>query len=354
MMWIAYHRNYYETVAILRRSQTENLKHIDDITSFFASLKTKFGTLFEARRPTVDPPRKSKSDFALTRRTEDRFDGVRSAHLYAYRSAHRDLQDRILPFLVRYRTDYNDKMTDAIDRMTVALDCLLQANTRFESAYRKYKRAAADLVEAHDEGLSNLRELKTSFEESQRQAVDAHSQLNETTAQTAVLMEAALTQYEGVEMWRAEQLRQFLVDVADCFENLAGLIEESNAAVVQLETFLPDLTAVEQAVDVSKLQVPEADDRFQFIPIDPRATQFLDRAKMFAEEQKDGGKLFRVVRDCTGHGEYLSAIGGEIVCCLKEAADYILAVNINQSEGLLKKEDVEKVTSQPDARSLQP
>jgi uncharacterized protein YukE len=344
MSWIPDHRDYYETVAILRRCQTETMKHIEDITSFFTSLKAKFGTLVEGRRSSADPQRKSKSDY-VTRRTEDRFDGARSAHLSAFRSAHQDLQDRIVPFLVRYRSDYNDKMTDAIERMTVALDCLLQANTRFESAYRKYKRSAADLVEAHDEGAPNLRDLKAAFEEAQRQAVDAHSQLNETTAQTAVLMETALTQYEGVEMWRAEQLRQFLVDVADCFEKVAGLLDDSNAAVVQLETFLPDLAAVEQAVDVSKLQVPEADDRFQFIPIDPRATQFLDRAKMFADEQKDGGRLFRVLRDCIGSGEYLAAAAGEIVCCLKEAQEYILAVNINQSEGLLKKEDVEKVTS---------
>jgi hypothetical protein len=226
-------------------------------------------------------------------------------------------------------------MDDIVTKLKVALDSLTDAKARSANAYFQYQTAADGLKTAFDSHAPNIKECRSAFVHAQQHAIECHSHMNDITAQSGMLIEDCLSQFEDVEAFWSAQLSEFIGKVAVWLDNLATGLEEGNNGIQQLVRLIPELVSIEHSLDLSGFQQPLADDRFQLLPLDVKLSRILDPKVLFPVEAKKGMLFYRAVKDCPGGGENLPVCQGEVVCCLRGKFDAIIAMNLNESVGVV-------------------
>ena len=113
-------------------------------------------------------------------------------------------------FLKNTSSEYQAKMQEVINKATLALRTLKEAKSRRELAYEMYSKTGDELKLSYDKHYDNLPEMQSKFLEFQKNAVDAHTHMNEVTAQTAMKMESAISEFEDIEKWRSDKLKEII------------------------------------------------------------------------------------------------------------------------------------------------
>lgn len=246
-------------------------------------------------------------------------------------------------FLKETSSEYQSKMQEVINKATLAIKTLKEAKSRRELAYEMYSKTGDELKLSYDKKYANLPEMQSKFLEFQKNAVDAHTHMNEVTAQTAMKMESAISEFEDIEKWRSDKLKEIIDSLSSWLKTLSHDLSQSNSMLELLLGQIPSDEAIEKSLDTSELLVPAADEDYQIIPIDLLFSKFVPKDELFKEEQKQGKQLYKIIADCDAHGKYLKAVVDEVVVALEVDDQNITARDINECEGLIPLTAVEKL-----------
>jgi hypothetical protein len=263
------------------------------------------------------------------------FSVVYDAASAPFRFAHREF-DSILTKLLSLRDEYSRKLDDIIAPFRDVLTARSEIETRFSSAYERYRKAGDDL-KAADPTSHNFADLKTAFVNSQDQAIQLHTNFNELTLQAGVTIESSLSGFEECEQWRVDRVKEVFRVFATWCDAFARQIDDSQTTIGHLKRLVPQSNAIAEIFDLGDCQY----DSFQTVPIDPRATHYIDQSVMFVDEQKKGCPLFRVKTALHGEGGFLPVLQGEVVCQVEERPEYIVAVTINGGRGRVPRNALE-------------
>jgi hypothetical protein len=349
MTWSSPYLQYSDAVAFLRKVEQENSQVFNELQSYLELVRQKFDELMEDSKASPVRNLVSVPRMDLVPRPSAVQEAPISQFLLApdfafspYAAASQQFP-RLVAQLTTLRDEFHAKLDTICKNMTTDLDVLSGTRTRLDKAYSLYQKAADELRAAADRKGPDIAELKAAFVAAQQKAVDRHTEMNEMTAQTAMKMEGALTAYEEAEQWKSEQIRGFLLAVADWCEEFSKKFEGSNANFQRLTRKIPTDEDLMTTFDGSKLPDPRSCDDFVVVRMDHGIMQILDPPSLFPNAAKDGLPLFRVTKTCHAEGRKLGVATGEIVCQIEERGDSIWAATINDVTGFVPKSAIAKV-----------
>ncbi|OHT11628.1 hypothetical protein TRFO_03820 [Tritrichomonas foetus] len=372
--WISDNLSYAQTLNLFKETNQEGQRIFTRIIDYFNFISARFNKFIEDEslrslpHISVDShrasimPNKSKplvpgfmtsSPTPGTRQSVDimpssptsrdspTYQTAQLCQIQPFRVAAEKLKTEYIPYLVQLRQDYFKKMMGVTEKASGALKSLQESKDRRKSAYEIYCQAGENLKAAYDSKSPELEILKRSFLEAQKNAVDTHTHMNEVTAQTAMKMESAITEFEDIERWRSDSFKDIMKRFSDWLGMLGGEVKKGNSYFDQLLQLVPNDEDLEKNMNVSELPVPAADVDYQIVPLSLLFSKFLPADEIFKNEIKNGGRLFRVKEDCPAHGQFLNVVAGEIIVSLSMSGNNILAKDINDCEGLVPTRAVE-------------
>ena len=355
--WASPCLQYKEVIQLLETAQGENLNQLGHLVAFFQNIEVAFDQFFRSARESGTAPDQVQASFRVVcdavagRRGPQHadlcepspFGSAHMCHLASFKQAFRVFKDRVMTFLVDFMHEYRHRMECLRTNMCQAMTTLENMRSKFAKCYKKYQLVADRLKQAYDNHDPTLELAKQGFIKAQNEAVEVHTGMNQCTAQTAMQLDSGLKEFEEVENWRSDQLREFMIVLGEWLEEFAKQIEDGNLAFIQLARLIPEVTKISEVMDCSSVIPPNGDDRFEFVRLDPRITALLDKHDIYKAEQSSGHQLYRVTADCTGHGAFLHVTKDEVVVGLSESSGNVLVKNINDSRGLVPTSALAKI-----------
>jgi hypothetical protein len=263
------------------------------------------------------------------------FDDIQNFGIAQFRTSTQDLQQFVLGPLMTFETEYTSRMDVMLGKLKDALAAVNDARSRFYDAYQQYVMMRTTVIQAYNTKSPTLATAKASFVTAQTAAAQTLTKMNDVTLQTTRYWDVGLTEYETIEQWRTQTLKECIEKMGLWCQGIATILEQAVGDISNFARFVPSDAVLGEIMDCSLLRRPDADDGFQVIPIDPRVTMFLDKTAMYVDLQKKGMKLYKAQKNVVGTGSGLSVSTGEVVCALEVGPAEITAVNINGSKGKL-------------------
>ena len=355
--WNSRFLKYEDAIKLVEAVHAENSKQISQIAAYFERINSAFFE-FKEEAPNLTNDNYDKREMSPARSLLDNVQGKKErgpqivrrgscetevsrfqhAHLCqidSFNQACKVFSEEIVPFVKTFHAGYDERMSNTKKNMQEAIKTLADMKAKFECVYDRYKTVADELKKAYDRMDPKLDEFKARFIAVQSEAVEVHTGMNQRTAQTAMQLDTGLKEFEEIEQWRFEQVKELMIKIGKWMEDFAKQIQLGNRVFVQIAKLIPEISSLNRVMDCSELIPPSADDRFQLLKIDPKLTAMVDPHELFKEEQAQGKVLYRVTEEQPGHGEFLKVVKGEIVVCLERRVRYIKAKNINECEGLI-------------------
>lgn len=343
--WASPCLQYKEVIQLLETTQGENLNQLGHLVAFFQGIESGFDQFFRRAKSIV--PAQEQVDMCLRsvmeatsgKREHDSgespFESAHICHLASFKQASRSFRDKVMTFLVNFMQEYRHRMECLRTNMCQAMTTLENMRAKFAKSYKQYQLVADRLKQAYDNHDPTLDLAKEGFIKAQKEAVEVHTGMNQCTAQTAMQLDSGLKEFEEVENWRSDQLKEFMIVLGEWLEDFAKQIEDGNLALIQLARLVPELGKLSEVMDCSTVIPPKSDDRFEFVRVDPRITALLDKQDLYRAEQSTGHCLYRVTADCSGHGAFLPVSKDEVVVGMSTSHGNVLVKNINDSQGLV-------------------
>jgi hypothetical protein len=100
---------------------------------------------------------------------------------------------------------------------------------------------------------------------------------------------------------------------------------------------LPNDHVLSSLFDPSKYQNPRGCEDFVVVRVESVIAQLLEGKVLFPDAVKERRMLYRIAQNCPGRGNNLALAEGDVVCQLEDRRDSILAVTINDTQGLVPK-----------------
>jgi hypothetical protein len=192
-------------------------------------------------------------------------------------------------------------------------------------------------VQGADQNAPNLTDLKAMFVAAQEKAVVSFNEMHQVAAQTAVKIEVSLSAYEDIELWRSEQLQEFVRRIAQWCDNIATQSLEASVELNSLMRAVPSDQELTELLDAYALPDPARDPKYQVVRIEPRVGQLIDPTIVLGRT----GQLYTVVRECQPRGDFIAAAVGEVVAALEDKGETLLVLNVNELKGLIPRSALE-------------
>jgi hypothetical protein len=193
------------------------------------------------------------------------------------------------------------------------------------------------LQTAEKRGEKNLAPLQEQFVNARNNAISVYEKCYDEMGTVTLNMETLLTQFEELEVWRANEIKAILLDFSQTLVSIANNFvtasSEMNIAVSEIPIELDSHVIAR----FDQFRPAETDDFFQVWAVNPLITKFLDKSFLFKNEIANGAQLFVVNENYRGPAGHLNGLEGEIVCGIEQRGDCVFCKNINESEGLLPK-----------------
>lgn len=348
--WNGQYLTYEQSVELFSKTLEGGKSVFSNLQGYFDEILKKFNSFIITQAPSSSPPQpqiKQRSATTLfkqpiARNSTSTLIPEQSNPLMTLRESANSLI-AYNQYLRDSSSEYQSKMQEVIHKANSALKTLKEAKSRRELAYEMYLKTGEELKLSYDKKYANIVEMQQKFLEFQKNAVDAHTHMNEVTAQTAMKMESAISEFEDIEKWRSDKLKEVIDKLSNWLQTLKHDLGESNTMLQVLLSQIPSDETIEKSMDTNELLDPAADSEYQIIPIDLLFSKFIPKDELFKEEQKQGRLLYEVISECEAHGKFLKAVTGEIVVALEVDDQNIKARDINDCEGLIPLAAVRKL-----------
>lgn len=362
--WNSQFHMYSESLEILKKMHEDSLVLMKNINSYFSKLAQEINDFTENsinpggegpnRRRTPSVQRLSnKFSRSESHNSKDQqsnspptpFNTIHLAQVCALKTSHMHLNE-FTENNNKLFQEYHNKMNEIYTSAINAITSVEESKSFYEKAYKAYQDAGEQLKKAYDSGSSKLDEKKENFIEKQTKAVESHTHLNEVTAQTALLLESAMTQFEDQEQAKYEMFKQIIIGFGYWLEELAKNFDESSVQYEELLTNLPTIEQLNKLFDSHSIPNPKSDIQYQLIRVNPDLSIHLKASQFFKEEQVPGRTVYRVTEDFSGDGaEFLSVKKGHLVLSLEQRPPNVYVKDINECEGMIPLNILEIPTS---------
>ena len=206
-----------------------------------------------------------------------------------------------------------------------------------DSASFEMKDAGIKLQNAEKNGEQNLAPLQKKFVAARDKAMSVYQSCSEEIESITMNMESLLTQFESIEVWRANQLKEILLDFSKTLFNIANNFVVGSSEMSMAVSEIPIELDSHVIARFDQFRPAETDDFFQVWAVNPLVTKYLSKQYLFPNEIANGAQLFVIKEDYRGPAGHLNGHEGEIVCGIEQRGDCVFCKNINESEGLLPK-----------------
>ena len=224
------------------------------------------------------------------------------------------------------------------ERFNAILEELDRLNAEHESALARYQEVHAAYVRAGHALVEKKRAKKAQevFDKAKSAALQAHAQLKTQLASLSMKMETQLSDYEDLELWRADRMAQFMQAFSDSLVQLSEGFVEWKGGLFSVVHHLPADTNIEAMNDFRAWETAETDDQMQPLRVNPAICKILPVRDLFPEEYNKQMRFYRVKSDFTGKKGFLTVKSGEIVASSDTLRDTeAMCRSINQSVGQL-------------------
>ena len=226
--------------------------------------------------------------------------------------------------------DYEDKITEILSELS-------QINSEYTDALAKYNEIHASYVKAGHALVDkkHVKKVQDAFDKAKKAALQAHALLRTQVAQLSFRVETVLTEYEELELWRADRMEKFLKSFGEVLNALSESFIEGKASLFGAVHHLPESPNVNGIASFDKWQTARADDELQPFKVNPAICKLLPAEELFPHEVQMGMRLFRVISDFSRKG-YLTVKAEEIVATSENLDNReVMCQNVNRSVGLL-------------------
>ncbi|KAK8848055.1 hypothetical protein M9Y10_019110 [Tritrichomonas musculus] len=348
--WNDEYLTYDQTVELFNKTLKGGKSVFFGIQAYFDEMLKKFNSFLVAQpqQQSQSPPQKLRpativeKPTANNRNSTGSFIGDRASNPILTLRQTANYLIQFSKFLKDTTSEYESRMQEVINKATGALQVLKEAKSRREYAYDMYAKSGEELKVSYDNKYPNLPEMQSNFLEFQKNAVDAHTHMNEVTAQTAMKMESAISEFEDIEKWRSDKFKEIIDNFSTWLRTFSHDLSQSSQMLEFLFGQIPTDESIEKSMDTSELLVPAADADYQIAQVDLLFSKFIPTSEIFKEEQQQGKELYQVTAECDAHGQFLRAVPGEIVVALEVNEENIKARDINECEGLIPLSSVTK------------
>lgn len=235
--------------------------------------------------------------------------------------------------------EYDQKFTEILDNFKSALDSYNDTRTKYDNDYKSYVQAG-DTVKSKG---ANNKKLLDAFFKAKKAALDSHQQLENVTAETSMKMEQILTEYEDLELWRAERMQVFLTLLCEIFTKISFNISEDKSELYSAVHHIPIQNDASVLTDFNFLPPPESDSKYQTICINTVITHVLKPDQLYPDDIKEHRPIFKVTRDHDGPRHHLHVRAGDLIVGLSEDGDFYRCKDVNECIALVPKSILERV-----------
>lgn len=235
--------------------------------------------------------------------------------------------------------EYDQKFTEILDNFKQTLKSYSDTRTKYDNDYKSYVQAG-DTVKAKG---SNNKKLLDAFFKAKKTALDSHLQLENITAETSMKMEQILTEYEDLELWRAERMQQFLTTLCDIFNKISQKVLEGKTELYSAVHHIPIQNDANMLTDFNFIPPAEADNKYQTICINTVITHVLKPEQLYPDDIKEHRPIFKVTRDYDGPRLHLHVKSGDLIVGLSEEGDFYRCKDVNECIALVPKSILERV-----------
>ena len=353
MKWTSENLSYPESLKVMKSVKSESERIFSRINQYFDGLALKF-TVFaqgqqqqqpinRTRANTVQPKSSSISHDLDNRPSLEKsvtFSELLTNRICAFENAGIRLKEEFSSTITQKSIEYSSKMKEMIDKAEDALNSFEQAKKRRNEAYEKYQQAAETLKSNYN-NKGMLPSLKNAFLQAQKDAVDTHTNMNEVAAQTTMKMEGAMSEFEDIERWRSEALKEIISKFINWANKFNQELATENNALEELKNKLPNKDRIMSILNISSIPTPSTEIDYQIFPINPLFSKVIPKKDLYKDEVGKGAKLYRVKQDVKLGGQYVNLVQDEIVAGLEDRGNDIYIRNINECEGLAPKNSLE-------------
>ena len=338
-------KTYKEIPMIMEQAEKKNIEIMSTLKDYilqfsgnFSELKDKFTKL------STDPlvkPEKSKDKGDKQEIHSELYKAIpelainQIIQIPCYKAASEDLKQFAESNITKTLNEYSTQNKQLKQKFIEQINKFDKCRQLNDDAALAYKNAGLTLQAAEKANDKNLSKLKEEFVKSRSKAIQIYQESSKASEEITCTIEDLLTQLEDLEIWRAEQLRNILIDFSNTLILIAAKFIQGSTEINEAVSEIPMTKDANDFASLHKFRKPETDDFFQVFRLDPHVTKFLDKQYLFPEEIIEGGKLFTVKEDFDGPNDYLIGHKGEIVCVLEQKDKSYLCKNINESVGLL-------------------
>ncbi|OHS93115.1 hypothetical protein TRFO_40564 [Tritrichomonas foetus] len=249
-----------------------------------------------------------------------------------------NLREIISKQIIVVAEQYKSKMEDLIKKSNMAIQKLETIKKQAEDAHTIYMQSGNNLKNGFENQTNKIHQLKEDFVRSQNIAFELHKKLNEERALFCDEFESFLTDFEQIEQWRIEHLKEAYIELAGNIDRTAALFHTSASQISFYSNEMDPESDSKLINDSPKLKNSICSPLYQIIPVSSIATNHLDMNDVFSNEIQNGGKIGHAQTDFIGtECDQLDIFRNESVVVLSEEGDQYLCKNINECIGFVPK-----------------